>query len=70
VPLVRELYLPALQRLGWTDSVVIVEPAQQSVNAILQRYPRRWLTVSDDRTPFEDDSAAGIDGVVIALPNQ
>ena len=67
---VRELYLPALQRLGWTDRVLIVEPSQDSVNALVEKYPGARLRVSDYRAPFEDDSAAAFDGAVIALPNQ
>jgi nucleoside-diphosphate-sugar epimerase/predicted dehydrogenase len=67
---VRELYLPALQRLGWIDRALIVEPLQESLNALEQRYPSARFRVSDYRAPFEDDSAAAFDGVVIALPNQ
>ena len=67
---VRELYLPALQRLGWTDRMLIVEPSQKSVYALVEKYPGTRLRVSDYRAPFEDDSAAAFDGAVIALPNQ
>jgi nucleoside-diphosphate-sugar epimerase/predicted dehydrogenase len=67
---VRELYLPALQRLGWIDRVVIVEPLQESVNILQQRYPNARVRVSHYRAAFEDDSVAGFDGAVIALPNQ
>ena len=66
----RELYLPALQRLGWTDRALIVEPWSASVNALQQRYPNARVRVSDYRVPLEDDSVADFDGAIIALPNQ
>jgi nucleoside-diphosphate-sugar epimerase/predicted dehydrogenase len=67
---VRELYLPALQRLGWTDRVLIVEPSQESVNALVAKYPDIQLRVSDYWAPLEDGTASAFDGAVVALPNQ
>src|SRR5262249_44576898 len=66
----RELYLPALQRLGWTERALIVDPWSASVTALQQRCPNARVQVSDYRAALEDDSAADFDGAIIALPNQ
>ena len=69
--MVREYYLPALQRLGWLSDSLIVEPLKCSTEAIIRERGSVSICQSDYQSLFERPLLiTQFDGVVIALPNE
>jgi nucleoside-diphosphate-sugar epimerase/predicted dehydrogenase len=67
---VAELYVPALERLGWVEHVLVVEPLQRSIDVLQGRQPSLKIQRGDFRECLNDSRTAGsFDAVVVALPN-
>jgi len=67
---VRECYLPALTRLGWRKSVVIVESSPKSCATLRSQFPDVEIIEGEYQAVLGDcDVASLYDGAVIALPN-
>jgi predicted dehydrogenase/nucleoside-diphosphate-sugar epimerase len=67
---VREFYLPALERLNWTRDILVIDVCDGALSSLRKDYP--WLMVQRGSTEILSSDLnlrTAYDAVIIALPN-